>query len=501
MILFCVVLYIPVYNKANVQVPKGLVAGWSVHTNRDTKIYVRPNNVTTVIEPKDVCSKDNKLFLLIIVCSSTTHFEERKAIRETWGNYKIYLKASNLFNKITQKYKKYNYTYDLYNNFNVSSLRNKRDISSISKLLPLLAKALKDNMINETFDQTVEKRFDDEMLPEFDMNNEIGGNTEIPNDDYDYPSNVMRIPPKGYEDNPDLEKVLSRLKNDKVFQKIEETENNAHDDNDYKLVFLLGLPGRANYTENQGKIFDEASKYGDIFQEGFIDSYNNLTLKSIMMLKWITNKCRDNVRYILKTDDDMYINVPNLLQNLRNRSKEFDHKVSNGKKVKEYLLIGDLICGARPVHDSNNKWFSPRYMYGGRVYPKYLSGTGYVLSSAAAQTLYEAALRTYYFHLEDIYITGLCAVRAIPRLTPVDDAGFSYMTARARHGQLACAAHAHVTAHRLPPRAMRQVAAQLQQEHTVDRCERIRLTQIRRAWLRPKTPTKKYLRKNLLRKN
>lgn len=51
----------------------------------------------------------------------------------------------------------------------------------------------------------------------------------------------------------------------------------------------------------------------------------------------------------------MYINVPNLIENLRNRSKEFD-KRTYGKKEKEYMLIGDLICGARPVLDSTNKW-------------------------------------------------------------------------------------------------------------------------------------------------
>jgi beta-1,3-galactosyltransferase 1 len=50
--------------------------------------------------------------------------------------------------------------------------------------------------------------------------------------------------------------------------------------------------------------------------------------------------------------------------------------------------------------------YSPRYMYSGRVYPRYLSGTGYVLSSPTATALYRAALHQNYFHLEDIYITG-----------------------------------------------------------------------------------------------
>lgn len=45
-------------------------------------------------------------------------------------------------------------------------------------------------------------------------------------------------------------------------------------------------------------------------------------------------------------------------------------------------------------------------MYGGKVYPKYLSGTGYVMSYTTAKELYRAALDIPLFHLEDIYITG-----------------------------------------------------------------------------------------------
>ncbi|XP_045508224.1 uncharacterized protein LOC123704022 [Colias croceus] len=476
MILFCVLMYIPVYNRANDQMPKVAVAGWSIHTNRDTKIYVQPDNVTTIHEPKDVCpkssrNKKNNLFLLIVVCSSTIHFDRRTAIRETWGNYKNYLNSSKIFHAAHEKYKNYNYTYDLYNESNNTVDRKKRGISSFGQLLPELAKALKDNIVT---DGPVEKRFEDEsdekMLPEFDMNKELGENEE---EDYDYESNnnIMKIPPKGYEDNIDLDKVIAMLKNVKDFPKeeiLEEESGNTVPD--FKVVFLLGLPASDNSSDIQDKIDEEVERYGDVIQEGFIDSYNNLTLKSIMMLKWVTNNCNESVRYILKTDDDMYINVPNLISNLQNRSKIHDE---SSHKEKEYLLIGDLICGARPVLDTSNKWYSPRYMYGGSVYPRYLSGTGYVFSAPAAHALYRAALRTSYFHLEDIYITGICAARASPRVVPRDEPGFTYS------GGGACAVHARLSAHRVPPGAMRRVANLLRAERVVDGCERKRLTQMK----------------------
>ncbi|XP_052757095.1 uncharacterized protein LOC113520130 [Galleria mellonella] len=495
MILFCVLMYIPVYNRANDQIPKSLVAGWSVHTNRDTKIYVQPNNVTTIHEPKDICPKStrhkkNNLFLLIVVSSSTVNFDRRIAIRETWGSQENYIKMSKIFNAVRNKYKHYNYSYDLYtetDNGTANVSREKRDISSFSRLLPELAKALQNNLENIKTDDVpeekryddAEKRFDDDILTEFDMNKELGDVTENDVDYYADDTNIMRIPPNGYDDTPDLEKILKMLKPN--FPKNEERAETGNTEVDFRLVFLLGLPAHDNDTTVQSKIEEEVEKYGDIIQEGFIDSYNNLTLKSIMMLKWITNKCNESVRYILKTDDDMYINVPNLVLNLKNRSKEYDEKVSKGYKEKEHLLIGDLICGARPVLDSNNKWYSPRYMYGGRVYPRYLSGTGYVFSADAAPPLYEAALRTNYFHLEDIYITGMCALRARPRLVARDDAGFSYAAARgaACAGCAGCAPQLRHTVHRVPPAALRALQRQLLSPRLADRCERIRLTQIK----------------------
>ena len=41
----------------------------------------------------------------------------------------------------------------------------------------------------------------------------------------------------------------------------------------------------------------------------FQDSYHNLTLKTVMGLKWMSIFC-PHAKFILKTDDDIYVNVP-----------------------------------------------------------------------------------------------------------------------------------------------------------------------------------------------
>ncbi|XP_048479178.1 beta-1,3-galactosyltransferase 2 isoform X2 [Plutella xylostella] len=505
MIMFCVLMYIPMYSRVIDHMPKDIVAGWTVHTNRDTKIYVQPDNVTTLFEPTGVCSshnKKNKLFLLIIVCSSTNNFERRIAIRETWGNYQKYLEISKIYTKIKEKYKNYNFTYDLYPEPTVLSVnatqelnRTKRDVG-FGLLLPKIAEALKKNLEQvKTEEVTEEKRFDDDNngITDFDMNKELEkqvDNNEIDNYDYEE-SNVMRIPPNGDEDNPDLDKVISMLKKSNFKVKVSEVKEenvesskDGHLDVEFKVAFLLGLPNdpKSNNSNLQLKIEEEVAKYGDIIQENFIDSYNNLTLKSIMMLKWVTHHCNDSLRYILKSDDDMYINMPNLMATLKNRSKEYEKKVQNGLRKPEYLLMGDLISGAKPVLDASNKWFSPRYMYSGRVYPRYLSGTAYALSAAAAHALYRAALHTPYFHLEDVYITGMCALRSSPPIAPSGAAGFSPRAPR----RAPCVAHAAVTSHRVTPEAMRRITEAMLRTQHVDRCERMRLTQMssRESWVK-----------------
>jgi len=181
-----------------------------------------------------------------------------------------------------------------------------------------------------------------------------------------------------------------------------------------KVIFLLGTIG--NLTNDlQTNVTRESDVHDDILQEDFIDSYANLTVKSLMLLKWFSQSCK-NVPYVLKTDDDVYINLKNL------------HALVT-KNKKTNLLMGTLICGATPIRDPYNKWFSPKYMYGKKRYPNYLSGTAYLMSRSITSTLYEAALETPVFHMEDIFITGILAQSIGVR--PEDNVGFSYIKRRA----------------------------------------------------------------------
>lgn len=66
--------------------------------------------------------------------------------------------------------------------------------------------------------------------------------------------------------------------------------DSSHHDFAVKILFLLG---QTPSNETQTKINNESDVYGDVIQESFLDTYNNLTLKTVMMLKWANRSCQN----------------------------------------------------------------------------------------------------------------------------------------------------------------------------------------------------------------
>jgi len=64
-----------------------------------------------------------------------------------------------------------------------------------------------------------------------------------------------------------------------------------------------------------------------------------------MLLKQVASYC-PNVEFILKSDDDMFVHVLNLLRLIYHVK---DLSISS-------VLLGELICNAKPIQDTNSKW-------------------------------------------------------------------------------------------------------------------------------------------------
>nr|XP_018910325.1 PREDICTED: beta-1,3-galactosyltransferase 1-like isoform X1 [Bemisia tabaci]XP_018910327.1 PREDICTED: beta-1,3-galactosyltransferase 1-like isoform X1 [Bemisia tabaci]XP_018910328.1 PREDICTED: beta-1,3-galactosyltransferase 1-like isoform X1 [Bemisia tabaci]XP_018910329.1 PREDICTED: beta-1,3-galactosyltransferase 1-like isoform X1 [Bemisia tabaci]XP_018910330.1 PREDICTED: beta-1,3-galactosyltransferase 1-like isoform X1 [Bemisia tabaci]XP_018910331.1 PREDICTED: beta-1,3-galactosyltransferas len=213
-------------------------------------------------------------------------------------------------------------------------------------------------------------------------------------------------------------------------------------DQSVRVVFLLGHPLPSHESAYvQSRISREKEMYQDIIQEDFIDSYNNLTIKSIMMLRWFTKNC-ERTSYLLKTDDDIFLDFRVLNQSLR---RPFPKWIAP-----DNFLGGTLIRGASPNKDNNDKWFMPNYLYAGSKYPNYLSGTAYLMSRQVAEKLFTASFGVNMIHMEDIYITGLCARKAGVR--PFSLFGFTLSKVK----RMGCKSR-HIMSHRVTPADMYRI--------------------------------------------
>ena len=162
---------------------------------------------------------------------------------------------------------------------------------------------------------------------------------------------------------------------------------------DIGIVFMLGATNDVKFERNLEK---EQDMYGDIIRGRFLDSYSNLTLKTISTLEWVDNYCSE-VRYVLKTDDDMFINVPRLVS--------FINKHKRDKNV----IFGKLAKKWKPVRSKSSKYFVSLAQYKNAFYPDFCTGPAYLMSSDIIHNLYESALNETFLKLEDVFATGIVA--------------------------------------------------------------------------------------------
>lgn len=173
-----------------------------------------------------------------------------------------------------------------------------------------------------------------------------------------------------------------------------------------RVVFLTG---RTNSSKHQDLISVEADKYNDIIQGDFVDHYWNLTYKGIMGLKWIAKYCA-HAHYILKIDDDVFVNIFPLLRELN----EFE---MNGKNTKLFLCM--VWANEGPVRVSsgyNSKWYVSKKEFCDDKYGNICPGAAFVMSSDIIRPMYDVALVTPFFRLDDVYFTALLARRIGVRL-------------------------------------------------------------------------------------
>ncbi|NXK99111.1 B3GL1 acetylgalactosaminyltransferase, partial [Mesembrinibis cayennensis] len=160
-------------------------------------------------------------------------------------------------------------------------------------------------------------------------------------------------------------------------------------------LFLLGQDAqREDNAAAALSVEDESILYGDIIRQDFMDTYDNLTLKTIMAFRWVTEFC-SNTRFLMKTDADVFINTANLVKFLLKLNSSED--VFTGYPLIDNFAYRGFYKKAYISYDE----------YPFKLYPPYCSGMGYILDGKLAPRIYELMSHIKPIKFEDVYV-GIC---------------------------------------------------------------------------------------------
>ncbi|NWW80765.1 B3GL1 acetylgalactosaminyltransferase, partial [Climacteris rufus] len=159
-------------------------------------------------------------------------------------------------------------------------------------------------------------------------------------------------------------------------------------------LFLLGQERRREDRAEALAVEDESLLYGDIVRQDFLDTYDNLTLKTIMAFQWLSQFC-PSARFLMKTDDDVFINTANLVSFLLRLNSS------------ENLFTGYPFLDNFAYRGFDRKRSISYEEYPFRLYPPYCSGMGYIVDGKLALRIYELMGHVKPVKFEDVYV-GIC---------------------------------------------------------------------------------------------
>nr|XP_014091668.1 uncharacterized protein LOC106618439 [Bactrocera oleae]XP_036229500.1 uncharacterized protein LOC106618439 [Bactrocera oleae] len=205
--------------------------------------------------------------------------------------------------------------------------------------------------------------------------------------------NFAKICPNDGEDLKLLILISSALNHAEARLAIRQTWAHYGTRRDVSIAFVLG---RSTNESISKELSIENFIYEDMIRGNFIDSYTNLTLKTISTLEWVDLHCQ-KAKFILKTDDDMFINVPKLLQFIDSHIK--DKRVIYGRLAKQW----------KPIRNKKSKYYVSTDQFSQPLFPPFTTGPAYLITSDIIHLLYERSLHQVYLKLEDVFTTGIVA--------------------------------------------------------------------------------------------
>lgn len=125
-------------------------------------------------------------------------------------------------------------------------------------------------------------------------------------------------------------------------------------------------------------------------------------------MEWLTLA---GTKYLLKLDDDVFVNIRVLLKYSINNKPPF---------TSTKFILCNVIQDTKVKRSWRSKWRVSPKEYGINSYPPYCAGWAIVYSTDVISLLYRELQRESYFWIDDVHITGTLAKKINLTLTPMD---------------------------------------------------------------------------------
>lgn len=158
-------------------------------------------------------------------------------------------------------------------------------------------------------------------------------------------------------------------------------------ENVFRTVFVMGKAKGGNTVMK--KVLEEARLNKDIVFGSLQEDYQNLTMKTRLGLKWAYYECESV--YVVKTDDDVFINPVPLVEWLK-------------EMPLQNVYTGYCNFNSPVVRTKGNKWYVSYDDFKGENYPGYCLGGGYLMSEDVLGRFLKLSYGRQLFPMEDLYV-------------------------------------------------------------------------------------------------
>ena len=159
-----------------------------------------------------------------------------------------------------------------------------------------------------------------------------------------------------------------------------------------KIPFLSHASGNCHKCNLTG-LQKEAEEHKDILMFDFLDTYNNLTTKTLLTLSWAYKHF--TTEYYLKIDDDLFVNVMGIHNKLQTKVKDTK------------AIAGTCLYHKEVKREQWNKYRVDREVYADEFWPPFCLGT-YAITRGALEAILPVSHVTRVVKLEDVSL-GLLA--------------------------------------------------------------------------------------------